>query len=281
MLPNLFGALTITARRRARCSAFLCCSCWAGRRPGPPADRRRADRPVGLVDRRGAAVELARLPRRRAGIPGRLFDLRRRRAAAAAARAGRAARRASSSGRSCCCSRWSASSRAAFPSKTLVSFEFLDRRRAYFTPGRDRVPLQPRHLDRQAAVLVHAVDLGARAGAAARVDHLRHPDLPRLPVDRAGHGGVPGARRDRRSPSSTMRFFAAVRDGETLADIRRRRDRLTLAVRRGVSDIFKVQGHHRAHPAAGRAAPARRGSASRRSTCNSSRWTSPVSRCRC
>ena len=37
-------------------------------------------------------------------------------------------------------------------------------------------------------------------------------------------------------------FFAAVREGETLADIRRRRDRLTLAVKRGVSDIFKVQG---------------------------------------
>jgi len=37
-------------------------------------------------------------------------------------------------------------------------------------------------------------------------------------------------------------FFAAVRDGETLADIRRRRDRLTLAVKHGISDIFKVQG---------------------------------------
>ena len=40
---------------------------------------------------------------------------------------------ASSSGRSCCCSRWSALVVAPLPERALVSFEFLDRRRAYFT----------------------------------------------------------------------------------------------------------------------------------------------------
>ena len=106
----------------------------------------------------------------------------------------------------------------------------------------DRAPLQRRDLDRQADLLVHAVDVRAGAGAAARVDHLRPADLPRLPVDlaRAWRCSWCGSRPT--SPRSTTRFFDAVRGGETLAEIRRRRDRLTLAVRRGVSEIFKIQG---------------------------------------
>jgi uncharacterized membrane protein len=128
-----------------------------------------------------------------------------------------------------------------FPSRTLVAFEFLDRRRAYlslaatgllynlgiwidklifwFTPSTSEVVLGP----------------------------LRASIIYDIPIFLAYLSIVPGmavflVRVETAFAEEYDGFFAAVRDGETLADIRRRRDRLTLAVKDGISDIFKVQG---------------------------------------
>ncbi|HXJ23618.1 MAG TPA: exopolysaccharide Pel transporter PelG [Polyangia bacterium] len=128
-----------------------------------------------------------------------------------------------------------------FPSGTLVAFEFLDRKRAYlslaatgllynlgiwidklifwFTPSTSEVVLGP----------------------------LRASIIYDIPIFLAYLSIVPGmavflVRVETAFAEEYEGFFAAVRDGETLADIRRRHDRLTIAVGNGISDIFKVQG---------------------------------------
>jgi uncharacterized membrane protein len=128
-----------------------------------------------------------------------------------------------------------------FPSSTLLAFDFLDRRRAYlalaatgllynlgiwidklifwFTPSTSEVVLGP----------------------------LRASIIYDIPIFLAYLSIVPGmavflVRVETAFAEEYEGFFAAVRDGEPLGDIRRRRDRLTLAVRHGISDIFKVQG---------------------------------------
>jgi uncharacterized membrane protein len=128
-----------------------------------------------------------------------------------------------------------------FPTDRLVAFDFLDRRRAYaslavtgilynlgiwidklifwFTPSTSEVVLGP----------------------------LRASVIYDIPIFLAYLSIVPGmavflVRVETTFASEYDAFFAAVRDGQPLSEIRRRRDRLTLAVKQGISEIFKVQG---------------------------------------
>jgi uncharacterized membrane protein len=128
-----------------------------------------------------------------------------------------------------------------FPSDRLVAFDFLDRRRAYaslavtgllynlgiwidklifwFTPSTSEVVLGP----------------------------LRASVIYDIPIFLAYLSIVPGmavflVRVETTFAVEYDAFFAAVREGQPLAEIRRRRDRLTLAVKQGISEIFKVQG---------------------------------------
>ncbi len=86
---------------------------------------------------------------------------------------------------------------ARYPSDRLLSFDFLDRRRAYLSLSATGLLYNVGIWIDKLIFWFTPVDVGAGAGAAARVDHLRSADLPRLPVDLAGHGGLPGSRRDR------------------------------------------------------------------------------------
>jgi len=128
-----------------------------------------------------------------------------------------------------------------FPTDRLVAFDFLDRRRAYvslaltgllynlgiwidklifwFTPSTSEVVLGP----------------------------LRASVIYDIPIFLAYLSIVPGmavflVRVETTFAVEYEAFFAAVRQGQPLAEIRRRRDRLTLAVKQGISEIFKVQG---------------------------------------
>ena len=129
-----------------------------------------------------------------------------------------------------------------FPSKALVSFEFLDRRRAYFTLAATGFLYNLGIWIDKLLFWFTPSTSEPVLGPAARLDHLRHPDLPRVPVDRPRDGRVPRAGRDRVRRAVRRLLRRGPRGRARCADIRRRRDRLTLAVKRGVSDIFKVQG---------------------------------------
>jgi uncharacterized membrane protein len=128
-----------------------------------------------------------------------------------------------------------------FPSKTLVSFEFLDRRRAYFT-------LAATGFLYNLGIWIDKLLFWFTPSTSEPVlGPLRASIIYDIPIFLAYLSIVPGmavflVRVETAFAEQYDGFFAAVRDGETLADIRRRRDALTIAVKRGVSDIFKVQG---------------------------------------
>jgi uncharacterized membrane protein len=130
---------------------------------------------------------------------------------------------------------------ARYPSDRLVSFEFLDRRRAY--------------LSLSATGLLYNVGIWADklifwftpSTSEPVLGPLRASIIYDLPIFLAYLSILPGmavflVRVETDFAEAYDAFFDAVRGGETLAEIRRRRDRLTLAVRRGVSEIFKIQG---------------------------------------
>ena len=130
---------------------------------------------------------------------------------------------------------------ARYPSDRLVSFDFLDRRRAY--------------LSLSATGLLYNFGIWADklifwftpSTSEPVLGPLRASIIYDLPIFLAYLSIVPGmavflVRVETDFAEAYERFFDAVRGGETLAEIRRRRDRLTLAVRRGVGEIFKIQG---------------------------------------
>ena len=128
-----------------------------------------------------------------------------------------------------------------FPSKTLVSFEFLDRRRAYFT-------LAATGFLYNLGIWIDKLLFWFTPSTSEPVlGPLRASIIYDIPIFLAYLSIVPGmavflVRVETAFAEQYDGFFAAVREGEPLAEIRRRRDQLTLAVKRGVSDIFKVQG---------------------------------------
>lgn len=128
-----------------------------------------------------------------------------------------------------------------FPSRALVSFEFLDRRRAYFT-------LAATGFLYNLGIWVDKLLFWFTPSTSEPVlGPLRASIIYDIPIFLAYLSIVPGmavflVRVETAFAEQYDGFFAAVREGEPLADIRRRRDRLTLAVKRGISDIFKVQG---------------------------------------
>lgn len=128
-----------------------------------------------------------------------------------------------------------------FPSDVLVAFEFLDRRRAYVT-------LAATGLLYNLGIWIDKLIFWFTPSTSEVVlGPLRASIIYDIPIFLAYLSIVPGmavflVRVETAFAEEYDGFFAAVRDGETLADIRRRRDRLTLAVKNGISDIFKVQG---------------------------------------
>ncbi len=128
-----------------------------------------------------------------------------------------------------------------FPSKTLVSFDFFDRRRAYFT-------LAATGFLYNLGIWIDKLLFWFTPSTSEPVlGPLRASIIYDIPIFLAYLSIVPGmavflVRVETAFAEQYDGFFAAVREGEPLADIRHRRDRLTLAVKRGVSDIFKVQG---------------------------------------
>lgn len=128
-----------------------------------------------------------------------------------------------------------------FPSTGLVAFEFLDRRRAYLT-------LAATGLLYNLGIWIDKIIFWFTPSTSEVVlGPLRASVIYDIPIFLAYLSIVPGmavflVRVETAFAEEYDGFFAAVRDGETLADIARRRDRLTLAVKRGISDIFKVQG---------------------------------------
>jgi uncharacterized membrane protein len=128
-----------------------------------------------------------------------------------------------------------------FPSKTLVAFEFLDRRRAYLSLAATGF------LYNLGIWIDKLIFWFTPSTSEAVLGPLRASIIYDIPIFLAYLSIVPGmavflVRVETAFAEEYDGFFAAVRDGETLADIRRRRDRLTLAVKVGISDIFKVQG---------------------------------------
>jgi uncharacterized membrane protein len=130
---------------------------------------------------------------------------------------------------------------ARYPSARLVSFDFLNRRRAY--------------LSLSATGLLYNFGIWADklifwftpSTSEPVLGPLRASIIYDLPIFLAYLSIVPGmavflVRVETDFAETYDAFFEAVRGGETLAEIRRRRDRLTLAVRRGVGEIFKIQG---------------------------------------
>jgi uncharacterized membrane protein len=128
-----------------------------------------------------------------------------------------------------------------FPSRALVSFEFLDGRRAYFS-------LAATGFLYNLGIWIDKLLFWFTPSTSESVlGPLRASIIYDIPIFLAYLSIVPGmavflVRVETAFAEEYDGFFAAVRDGENLADIRRRRDRLTLTVKRGISDIFKVQG---------------------------------------
>jgi uncharacterized membrane protein len=128
-----------------------------------------------------------------------------------------------------------------YPSDRLVSFEFLDRRRAFLS-------LSATGLLYNVGIWVDKLIFWFTPSTSEPVlGPLRASIIYDLPIFLAYLSILPGmavflVRVETDFAEEYDAFFDAVRGGETLAEIRRRRDRLTLAVRRGVSEIFKIQG---------------------------------------
>jgi uncharacterized membrane protein len=128
-----------------------------------------------------------------------------------------------------------------FPSTTLVAFEFLDRRRAYLSLAATGF------LYNLGIWIDKLIFWFTPSTSESVIGPLRASIIYDVPIFLAYLSIVPGmavflVRVETAFAEEYDGFFAAVREGETLADIRRRRDRLTLAVKNGISDIFKVQG---------------------------------------
>lgn len=128
-----------------------------------------------------------------------------------------------------------------YPTRTVVAFDLLDRRRA--------------HLSLAATGFLYNLGIWidklifwfTPSTSESVLGPLRASVIYDIPIFLAYLSIVPGmavflVRVETSFAEEYDGFFAAVRDGETLANIRHRRDRLTLAVKHGISDIFKVQG---------------------------------------
>ena len=130
---------------------------------------------------------------------------------------------------------------ARYPSDRLVSFEFLDRRRAYLS-------LSATGLLYNVGIWIDKLIFWFTPSTSEPVlGPLRASIIYDLPIFLAYLSILPGmavflVRVETDFAEEYHAFFDAVRGGETLGEIRRRRDRLTLAVRRGVSEILKIQG---------------------------------------
>jgi uncharacterized membrane protein len=130
---------------------------------------------------------------------------------------------------------------ARYPSDRLVSFDFLDRRRAYLS-------LSATGLLYNVGIWIDKLIFWFTPSTSEPVlGPLRASIIYDLPIFLAYLSILPGmavflVRVETDFAEEYHRFFDAVRGGETLGEIRRRRDRLTLAVRRGMSEILKIQG---------------------------------------
>jgi uncharacterized membrane protein len=130
---------------------------------------------------------------------------------------------------------------ARYPSDRLVSFEFLDRRRAYLS-------LSLTGLLYNIGIWIDKLIFWFTPSTSEPVlGPLRASIIYDLPIFLAYLSILPGmavflVRVETDFAEAYHAFFDAVRGGETLGEIRRRRDRLTLAVRRGMSEILKIQG---------------------------------------
>jgi len=130
---------------------------------------------------------------------------------------------------------------ARYPSDRLVSFDFLDRRRAYLS-------LSATGLLYNVGIWIDKLIFWFTPSTSEPVlGPLRASIIYDLPIFLAYLSILPGmavflVRVETDFAEEYHRFFDAVRGGETLGEIRRRRDRLTLAVRRGISEIIKIQG---------------------------------------
>ena len=128
-----------------------------------------------------------------------------------------------------------------YPSDQLVSFDFLDRRRAFLS-------LSATGFLYNVGIWIDKLIFWFTPSTSEPVlGPLRASIIYDLPIFLAYLSILPGmavflVRVETDFAEEYDAFFDAVRGGETLAEIRRRRDRLTLAVRRGVSEIFKIQG---------------------------------------
>jgi uncharacterized membrane protein len=130
---------------------------------------------------------------------------------------------------------------ARYPSDRLVSFEFFDRRRAYLS-------LSLTGLLYNVGIWIDKLIFWFTPSTSEPVlGPLRASIIYDLPIFLAYLSILPGmavflVRVETDFAEEYHGFFDAVRGGETLGEIRRRRDRLTLAVRRGMSEILKIQG---------------------------------------
>jgi polysaccharide biosynthesis protein PelG len=128
-----------------------------------------------------------------------------------------------------------------YPSDRLLSFDFLDRRRAFLS-------LSVTGLLYNVGIWIDKLIFWFTPSTSEPVlGPLRSSIIYDLPIFLAYLSILPGmavflVRVETDFAEEYERFFDAVRGGETLREIRVRRDRLTLAVRRGVAEIFKIQG---------------------------------------
>lgn len=130
---------------------------------------------------------------------------------------------------------------ARYPSDRLLSFDFLDRRRAYLS-------LSVTGLLYNVGIWIDKLIFWFTPSTSEPVlGPLRASIIYDLPIFLAYLSILPGmavflVRVETDFAEEYHGFFDAVRGGETLGEIRRRRDRLALAVRRGISEILKIQG---------------------------------------
>jgi uncharacterized membrane protein len=128
-----------------------------------------------------------------------------------------------------------------YPSDRLLSFDFLDRRRAYLS-------LSLTGLLYNVGIWIDKLIFWFTPSTSEPVlGPLRASIIYDLPIFLAYLSILPGmavflVRVETDFAEEYHGFFDAVRGGETLGEIRRRRDRLALAVRRGISEILKIQG---------------------------------------
>jgi uncharacterized membrane protein len=128
-----------------------------------------------------------------------------------------------------------------YPSRRLLELGFLDRRRAYASLGATGLLY---NLGIWADKLLFWFTPGTSEPV---LGPLRASIIYDIPIFLAYLSIVPGmavflVRAETAFADAYDAFFAGVRDGEPLGALRARRDRLTLAVRQGLFDIFKIQG---------------------------------------